>query len=264
MLFRSQGMVGNAVHAPARGQGREQGLVTLHHRPIGLASHLDLAHREGESLITEIPVIDGQGLLKHRGVGLMGEGHQGLALVVHIIATHLIRTVGQPSGMVVVGRHQQQPGGIGGSTTDHHQITAEAQLFAIALHNNTADGTARGIGLQAANLRAGEQGEGGIRLAEGGPDSHHLGITLGMHQTGIPVAAIALEAESEQELERLRGPIGIYIGSKTPAEIAVSIMAEVLAVKNGVPLPRDMDVAHAKNTFDVAHNDPGVLVCGVR
>ena len=70
--------------------------------------------------------------------------------------------------------------------------------------------------------------------------------------------------KSEQELERLRGPIGIYIGSKTPAEIAVSIMAEVLAVKNGVPLPRDMDVAHAKNTFDIAHNDPGVLVCGVR
>lgn len=50
-------------------------------------------------------------------------------------------------------------------------------------------------------------------------------------------------------LARLRGPIGIYIGSKTPPEIAVSIMAEVLAVKNGVPLPRDMDVTYAKNTL---------------
>ena len=70
--------------------------------------------------------------------------------------------------------------------------------------------------------------------------------------------------KSEEELKRLRGPIGIYIGSKTPAEIAVSIMAEVLAVKNGVPLPRDMDVAHAKNSQDIAHNDPGVLVCGIR
>ena len=70
--------------------------------------------------------------------------------------------------------------------------------------------------------------------------------------------------KTEQELERLRGPIGIYIGSKTPAEIAVSIMAEVLAVKNGVPLPRDMDVAYAKNTQEIAHNDPGVLVCGIR
>jgi xanthine dehydrogenase accessory factor len=36
------------------------------------------------------------------------------------------------------------------------------------------------------------------------------------------------------DLQRLRGPIGVYIGSKTPPEIAVSIMAEILAVKNGV------------------------------
>ena len=34
---------------------------------------------------------------------------------------------------------------------------------------------------------------------------------------------------SEQSLARLRGPIGIYIGSKTPPEIAVSVMAEILA-----------------------------------
>lgn len=51
---------------------------------------------------------------------------------------------------------------------------------------------------------------------------------------------------AEDVLARLRGPIGIYIGSKTPAEIAVSVMAEVLAVKNNVPLPRDFNVAHAK------------------
>jgi xanthine dehydrogenase accessory factor len=53
--------------------------------------------------------------------------------------------------------------------------------------------------------------------------------------------------QTEQSLAALRGPIGIYIGSKTPAEIAVSIMAEVLAAKNGVVLPRDLEVAHAKN-----------------
>ena len=29
-------------------------------------------------------------------------------------------------------------------------------------------------------------------------------------------------------------------------------MAEVLAVKNGVPLPRDMEVANAKNTLSAA------------
>jgi len=66
------------------------------------------------------------------------------------------------------------------------------------------------------------------------------------------------------DLRQLRGPIGIYIGSKTPPEIAVSIMAEVLAVKNGVSLPRDMEVAQAKNLRAVRANDPGDLVCGAR
>ncbi|MBO9646143.1 MAG: XdhC family protein [Pseudacidovorax sp.] len=52
--------------------------------------------------------------------------------------------------------------------------------------------------------------------------------------------------QTPESLVRLRGPIGLYIGSKTPPEIAVSVMAEILAVKNGVALPREMEVAQAK------------------
>jgi xanthine dehydrogenase accessory factor len=62
--------------------------------------------------------------------------------------------------------------------------------------------------------------------------------------------------QTAETLERLRGPIGIYIGSKTPPEIAVSVMAEVLAVKNAVPLPRDLDVAHAKDERDEGAGSP--------
>ena len=70
--------------------------------------------------------------------------------------------------------------------------------------------------------------------------------------------------QTEASLERLRGPIGIYIGSKTPPEIAVSVMAEILAVKNGVALPRDVDVSHAKNERAVPENEvPAALVCGI-
>lgn len=69
--------------------------------------------------------------------------------------------------------------------------------------------------------------------------------------------------QTEESLLRLRGPIGIYIGSKTPSEIAVSLMAEVLAVKNGVVLPRDMDVAKAKNTLGIGAPAAEGLVCGV-
>lgn len=52
--------------------------------------------------------------------------------------------------------------------------------------------------------------------------------------------------ETTASLERLRGPIGIFIGSKTPAEIAVSVMAELLAVKNGVSVPQESSVSFAK------------------
>jgi xanthine dehydrogenase accessory factor len=67
--------------------------------------------------------------------------------------------------------------------------------------------------------------------------------------------------ETRETLARLRGPIGIYIGSKTPPEIAVSVMAEILSVKNGVQLPRDIHVGPAKDDLAMAHNDSGALVC---
>ncbi len=57
---------------------------------------------------------------------------------------------------------------------------------------------------------------------------------------------------SAQELGRLRGPVGVFIGSKTPPEIAVSILAEVVAAKNGIEVPHDMLVAPAKDRRDVA------------
>jgi xanthine dehydrogenase accessory factor len=42
---------------------------------------------------------------------------------------------------------------------------------------------------------------------------------------------------SDAEVERLHGPVGLFIGSRTPAEIAVSILAEIIAVKHGVVSP---------------------------
>lgn len=51
---------------------------------------------------------------------------------------------------------------------------------------------------------------------------------------------------TRDQIARLHGPIGLYIGSRTPPEIAISILAEVTAAKNGVALPDIAQVATAK------------------
>ncbi len=43
---------------------------------------------------------------------------------------------------------------------------------------------------------------------------------------------------SAREIARLRGPVGLAIGSRTPPEIAVAILADLIATRNGVLLER--------------------------
>ena len=61
---------------------------------------------------------------------------------------------------------------------------------------------------------------------------------------------------SAAEIARLHGPVGLKIGSKTPAEIAVSVIAEITAVRRGVKL----DSIGAPAAASVANTDP--LACG--
>jgi len=41
---------------------------------------------------------------------------------------------------------------------------------------------------------------------------------------------------SDAGISRLHGPVGLPIGSHTPAEIAISIMADITAIRHGIQL----------------------------
>lgn len=57
---------------------------------------------------------------------------------------------------------------------------------------------------------------------------------------------------TDAQIARLHGPIGICIGSRTPPEIAVSVLAEITAIKNGVAPSAYARVAAAEETIGPA------------
>lgn len=48
---------------------------------------------------------------------------------------------------------------------------------------------------------------------------------------------------SKEEVDRLRGPVGLPIGSKTPPEIALAVLAELTALRNGIDIQAKLNTS---------------------
>ena len=65
-------------------------------------------------------------------------------------------------------------------------------------------------------------------------DAFYIGA-LGSRKTHAKrLVRLAAYGISEQQLQRIHAPVGLDIGAQEPAEIAVAILAEVVAVRHGV------------------------------
>lgn len=75
----------------------------------------------------------------------------------------------------------------------------------------------------------------------------YIGALGSRSNTAARKERLALFELTPEEIGRLHGPIGLDIGSKTPAEIAVSILAEIIAVRNDVKLLQKKPAQQAGN-----------------
>ncbi len=73
-----------------------------------------------------------------------------------------------------------------------------------------------------------------LRIALPGP-AFYVGA-LGSNKTQAARRQRLLKAGlSEAQIARLRGPVGLNINARTPEEIALAVMAEIVAVRNAMP-----------------------------
>jgi len=67
-------------------------------------------------------------------------------------------------------------------------------------------------------------------------DAFYVGALGSVATTARRRERLALLDVTPEELSRLHGPVGLALGSRTPPEIAVAILAELIALRHGVVL----------------------------
>jgi xanthine dehydrogenase accessory factor len=64
-------------------------------------------------------------------------------------------------------------------------------------------------------------------------DADYIGLIGSKRRTNIVLDRLRQDGADEGKLGRVRAPIGLDIGAVTPEEVALAIMAEIVAVRRG-------------------------------
>ncbi|MEP7133076.1 MAG: XdhC family protein, partial [Acidobacteriota bacterium] len=70
-------------------------------------------------------------------------------------------------------------------------------------------------------------------LAEGAPHVRYMGLIGSARKVRGVFEKLSGEGVPSETLSRIHAPIGLSIGAVTPEEIAVAILAEMIAVRRG-------------------------------
>jgi xanthine dehydrogenase accessory factor len=62
----------------------------------------------------------------------------------------------------------------------------------------------------------------------------YVGLVGSRRHTGHHLEALRAKGVAEEDLERIQTPVGLDVGARTPAEIALSILAGLVAIRAGV------------------------------
>lgn len=90
-----------------------------------------------------------------------------------------------------------------------------------------------------------------------------LGLLASRRKVQLFMRQLREKGVSEEHIARLHAPVGYNIGAETPQEIAVSVLAEILQVKNNAPGGLMMRAAHPSGHQRVVIRGAGDIASGV-
>ena len=160
------------------------------HRLADLAERLQAAERDTGRTVAEVVVMHGNCFREMRAIDLERmHRHQGAGVVRHVVASDLIRTVGQPARVARIRRTQEQGRRVDGASAQHEDVRRDPLDLPVDQHLDSDDAPAAVVGDQFQDLRAGPQFDVGMRHRR--PDQLGFSIALGIDPARKRVAVLA-------------------------------------------------------------------------